>query len=58
VDAGNSVVVVEHNLDVIRTADWVIELGPGGGAAGGRLVAEGTPLAIKDSPESVTGKYL
>lgn len=57
-DAGNSVVVVEHNLDVIRSADWVIELGPGGGEAGGRLLAEGTPRMIKNMPGSVTGKYL
>jgi excinuclease ABC subunit A len=57
-DAGNSVVVVEHNLDVIRSADWVIELGPGGGEAGGRLIAEGTPQQIMRVESSVTRLYL
>ncbi len=58
VDAGNTVVVVEHNVDVIRSADWVIDLGPEGGAAGGEIVAEGTPEAIAHSPRSLTGRYL
>ena len=58
VDAGNSVVVVEHNLDVIRSADWVIELGPAGGAAGGELIAEGTPRQIMQIDSSVTRMYL
>ena len=48
VDAGNTVVTIEHNLDVIKSADWVIDLGPEGGAAGGELVAEGTPEHIAD----------
>ena len=58
VDAGHSVVVVEHNLDVIRAADWVIDLGPEGGAAGGELIAVGTPEAIAAAPQSMTGAYL
>ncbi len=58
VDAGNTVVVVEHNLDVVRCADHVIDLGPGGGAAGGRIVAEGTPEAVARIPESATGRCL
>jgi excinuclease ABC subunit A len=57
-DTGNTVVVIEHNLDVIKTADWVIDLGPEGGDGGGRIVAEGTPEAIAGSPESHTGRYL
>jgi excinuclease ABC subunit A len=52
------VVVIEHNLDVIKTADFVIDLGPDGGERGGRLVAAGTPEAICEVPESVTGQYL
>ncbi len=58
VDAGNTVVVVEHNLDVIKTADWVIDLGPEGGEAGGRIVAQGTPEEVAEIGESYTGKYL
>jgi len=58
VDSGNTVVVIEHNLDVVKSADWVIDLGPEGGGAGGRIVAEGTPEQIADVPESYTGKYL
>jgi excinuclease ABC subunit A len=57
-DAGNTIVIIEHNLDVIASADWVIELGPGGGAGGGRLIAEGPPEAIAANPSSVTGPYL
>jgi excinuclease ABC subunit A len=57
-DHGNTVVVIEHNLDVIKTADWVIDLGPEGGAGGGRIIAEGTPEAVAQSPESHTGHYL
>ncbi len=57
-DLGNTLVVIEHNLDVIRTADWVIDLGPEGGDGGGRLLAEGTPRAISEVPESETGKWL
>jgi excinuclease ABC subunit A len=58
VEAGNTVVVIEHNLDVIKTADWVIDLGPEGGEDGGRLVAEGTPEDVASVPESYTGKFL
>jgi len=58
VDAGNTVVIIEHNLDVIKTADWVIDLGPEGGDAGGRIVAEGTPEQVAAVPESYTGRYL
>ncbi len=57
-DAGNSVVVIEHNLDVIKTADWLIDLGPEGGAGGGQILAEGTPEAVADNPASHTGQYL
>jgi len=57
-DAGNSVVVIEHNLDVIKTADWLIDLGPEGGAGGGRIVAEGSPEAVAANPASHTGRYL
>jgi excinuclease ABC subunit A len=55
---GNTVLVVEHNLDVIKTADWVIDLGPEGGDDGGRLVAEGTPEVVAASTASHTGRYL
>ncbi len=58
VDAGNTVLVVEHHLDVIKTADWVIDLGPEAGEAGGELVAEGTPEQIAQVPSSYTGKFL
>jgi excinuclease ABC subunit A len=57
-DAGNTVVVIEHNLDVIKTADWVIDLGPEGGDGGGQIVAAGTPEAIAANPASYTGRYL
>src|SRR5262249_53612144 len=57
-DHGNTVVVIEHNLDVIKTADWIVDLGPEGGDGGGRIVAEGTPEAIAATPESQTGRYL
>jgi excinuclease ABC subunit A len=58
VEAGNTVAVIEHNLDVIKTADWVIDLGPEGGEAGGRVVAEGTPERVAGTPASLTGRYL
>jgi len=58
VDAGNTVVVIEHNLDVVKSADWVIDLGPEGGDEGGRLVAAGTPEQVAAVPESYTGKFL
>ena len=57
-DHGNTVVVIEHNLDVIKTADWIIDLGPEGGSGGGRLVAEGTPEAVAANQASFTGQYL
>jgi excinuclease ABC subunit A len=57
-DHGNTVVVIEHNLDVIKTADWVIDLGPEGGDGGGRIIGQGTPEDIADNPESFTGRYL
>ena len=57
-DHGNTVVVIEHNLDVIKTADWIVDLGPEGGDGGGRLVAEGTPEAIAARSDSHTGRYL
>ena len=55
---GDTVVLVEHNLDVIRNCDWLVDLGPDGGDGGGRLVAEGTPESIEENAESWTGKYL
>jgi ABC-2 type transport system ATP-binding protein len=58
VDQGNSVVVIEHNLDVIKTADWLLDLGPEGGVRGGELVAEGTPETVAKNPRSFTGHYL
>jgi len=57
-DAGNTIVVIEHNLDVIKTADWLIDMGPEGGAGGGTVVAEGTPEQIAAHPDSHTGRYL
>ena len=58
VDAGNSVVVIEHNLDVIKTADWLIDLGPEGGDSGGEIVAEGTPEDVVKVKRSYTGLFL
>ena len=58
VASGNTVIVIEHNLDVIKTADWIIDLGPEGGRAGGRLVAEGPPDAVAKIETSHTGRYL
>jgi excinuclease ABC subunit A len=57
-DKGNSVVVIEHNLDVVKCADWIIDLGPEGGRNGGRIVAEGTPEAVAATENSITGRYL
>ena len=57
-DAGNTVVVIEHNVDVMRCADWIIDLGPGGGDAGGNLVAEGPPDVIRHCAASITGRFL
>ncbi len=58
VDAGNTVAVIEHNLEVIKTADWVIDLGPEGGDGGGRVVAEGRPEDIAKAEGSYTGQFL
>ncbi len=58
VDGGNTVLVIEHNLDVIKTADWIVDLGPEGGDRGGRIIAEGTPERIASTPGSATGEYL
>ena len=58
IEAGATVIVIEHDLDVIRSADWMLDLGPGGGEAGGQLVYAGVPLGAKDVKESVTGHFL
>ena len=57
-DQGNTIVIIEHNLDVIKTADWVIDLGPEGGEKGGTILAEGTPEDVAQVPESYTGRFL
>jgi hypothetical protein len=58
VDTGNTVVVIEHNLDVVKTADWIVDLGPEGGERGGYVIAEGTPEEVARVPGSATGEYL
>ena len=58
VEQGNTVVVIEHNLDVIKTADWVLDLGPEGGVKGGEIVAQGTPEDVVKVEASFTGRYL
>ncbi|RKZ26344.1 excinuclease ABC subunit UvrA, partial [bacterium] len=58
VDRGNTVVVIEHNLDVIKCCDWIIDLGPEGGEEGGRIVCEGPPEEVASCPHSYTGKFL
>ena len=58
VDKGNSMLIIEHNLEVIKTADWIIDLGPDGGSGGGRIVATGTPEQVAENPASFTGQYL
>jgi excinuclease ABC subunit A len=58
VDAGNTIIVIEHNLDVIKTADYILDLGPEGGDGGGEIIAEGTPEEIVKVKNSSTGKYL
>ena len=58
VDAGNTVVVIEHNLDVIKSADWIVDLGPEGGDRGGQVIAEGTPEQVAADPASFTGQFL
>ena len=57
-DKGNTIIVIEHNLDVIKTADWVIDLGPEGGSGGGEIIAEGTPEEVSENENSYTGKFL
>ena len=58
VASGATVVVIEHDLDVIANADWIIDMGPGGGESGGRIVATGTPEQVAANPNSITGRYL
>jgi excinuclease ABC subunit A len=58
VDQGNTVVVIEHNLDVIKTADWIIDVGPEGGSGGGEVIAVGTPEEVAAHPHSYTGMFL
>jgi excinuclease ABC subunit A len=58
VEKGNTVIVVEHNLDVIKVADYVVDLGPGGGEFGGELISEGTPEIVAGNNNSLTGKFL
>jgi excinuclease ABC subunit A len=58
VDQGNTVLVIEHNLDVIKTADWLVDMGPEGGSRGGMVVAEGTPEEVAADPSSYTGQFL
>ena len=58
VDQGNSVLIIEHNLDVLRSVDYIFDMGPEGGAKGGRIVAQGTPEQIRTNQASVTGSYL
>jgi excinuclease ABC subunit A len=58
VDQGNTVLVIEHNLEIIKTADWIIDLGPEGGDKGGRVIAAGTPEEVAATPGSFTGEYL
>ena len=57
-DQGNTLVVIEHNLDVMKTADWIIDLGPDGGEGGGQIVAQGSPFDVAHNPDSATGIYL
>ncbi len=57
-DAGNTVIVIEHNMDVIKTADWIVDLGPEGGDEGGHIVAQGTPEEVAQEERSYTGQFL
>ena len=57
-DSGATVVVIEHDLDVIRSADYLVDMGPGGGESGGEIVAAGTPAQMRQNPRSITGRYL
>ncbi|EUJ44211.1 hypothetical protein DFP96_11340 [Listeria rocourtiae] len=58
VDIGNTVIVIEHNLDILRKADWIIDLGPEGGSKGGKILFEGTPQDLKMCEESITARYI
>jgi excinuclease ABC subunit A len=58
VDQGNTMIVIEHNLEVVKTADWIVDMGPEGGDAGGEVVAQGTPEQISRNPKGYTGAYL
>ena len=58
VNTGNTVIVIEHNLDVIKTADWIIDMGPEGGSGGGQIIAEGFPEKIAEISQSYTGRFL
>jgi excinuclease ABC subunit A len=58
VDKGNTVIIIEHNLDVIKTADWILDIGPEGGSGGGQIIAEGTPETVSEAKNSYTGQYL
>ena len=58
VDQGNTMIVIEHNLEVVKTADWIVDMGPEGGDGGGQVVAEGAPEQIARNPKSYTGQYL
>ena len=58
VNTGNTVIVIEHNLDVIKTADWIVDMGPEGGAEGGKIIAEGSPEKVAEIDDSYTGKFL
>ena len=57
-DQGNTIIVIEHNLDVIKTADWIVDLGPEGGSGGGKIIAQGTPEVVAESKKSHTGTYI
>jgi len=58
VDGGNTVIVIEHNMDMVRNADWVIDLGPEGGSKGGQVIFEGTPADLKSATQSITSHYI
>lgn len=58
VDRGNTVIVIEHNMDLIKAADWIIDIGPEGGRNGGKIVAQGTPASLAENGQTYTGEYL
>ncbi|MEL7636675.1 MAG: hypothetical protein AAGU03_02835, partial [Anaerolineaceae bacterium] len=58
VESGNTVLIIEHNMDIIKVADWIIDLGPDGGLKGGEIIAQGTPEQVCATPNSYTGQYL